>query len=199
MNWPWTKIPAPLALPSKLFPNEGVENEYTWEDWEEENSKAFPIRWFFQRTIPYLWSKFTRPFKRFAYWFRTHTYNRYHIIDLRNADGEYKWGWIDRREAILLACFKLLVDFVEKESPELKNPPIRRTDCTDDYSIKSDEHWFTLNSEIHLLYKWWTEERLKDLELYYSDLRCDLPYDYLDNKNDEMLIRLMKIRQALWT
>src|SRR5258708_2352151 len=47
------------------------------------------------------------------YWIRCHTYNRYHIVDCRNA--WYKWGWQDVSELMLYSSFELLRRFVENE------------------------------------------------------------------------------------
>jgi hypothetical protein len=52
---------------------------------------------------------------RFLYWLKTHTYNRYHMLDIRNKKNGYSWGWLDRSEGILFANMAILVDFVEKE------------------------------------------------------------------------------------
>src|SRR5580692_4221700 len=53
------------------------------------------------------------PLSTAKYWLRTHTINRYHMIDIRTP--EYDWGWIDRDYAILAANFNILKEFVEKE------------------------------------------------------------------------------------
>src|SRR5689334_19524995 len=100
------KIPnSSIALPSELFLTEEQEKEkdlLTWEKWEERAKKEYPIRFFLSRTIPRYWRRHIwgdyAPLNRFLYWVRSHTYNRYHFLDLRQAKGsndEYRWGWID--------------------------------------------------------------------------------------------------------
>lgn len=153
------------------------------------------------------------------YWLRCHTFTRYHIIDIRG-QCDYKWGWIDRDWAIFLACFKCLVDYVEKEKP------------FDVIDWESDEGHSDTAKEIKDLYDWWKVGRAKehteveslltglDLGFRFIDIpdsdmkqlepRQDLTNndkwnlwrkrtDELEAKDDEMLMRLIKIRRYLWT
>lgn len=80
--------------------------------------------------------------------------------------------WIDRDEIMLHACFQILKDCVEKE----------QVDTHWDY----DTHKETVD-EIRFLYKWWNE-RVKQLTTIEQS-----------KEDDAMLIRLMKIRNFLWT
>jgi hypothetical protein len=155
------------------------------------------------------------------YWVRTHTYNRYHIIDIRNKDHGYRWGWIDRDQVLLLACFKILVDFVEQEQPF--GPGDFKTDY--DHSEEMRE----VKATILELYNWWKYHRKAEHSAVSGLL--DTPHDYgelfskpdergwctwtatphpngkiwfdrdveLTAKDDEMLLKLMKIRSKLWT
>jgi hypothetical protein len=130
------------------------------------------------------------------HWVRCHTWNRYHIIDLRG-HGDYKWGWIDRDHAMWIACFSLLVDYVEKEEP------FKYIDW--DWN---DEHQ-AVAREIKEIYDWWKSGRKKD----HEDLAAIDTEGYrgpgwqeycrrseeLDQKDDEMFDRLMKVRKYLWT
>jgi hypothetical protein len=176
------------------------------------------------------------------YWLRTHTYNRYHIIDLRG-QGDYKWGWIDRSHAMYLACFKLLQDFVEQEDPTigLRGEEAYRGKPTDEFYV-SDEEWNKYHKpsidhqlanerEVRVLYDWWKTGRKQEFEALdkildgyhrsFDDMfkPCsDKPglfeyvpdpdprweawkaeHDRLEAKDEEMLQRLMKVRQTLWT
>jgi hypothetical protein len=65
---------------------------------------------------PSLW----RRFKRWEpiYWLRTHTIDRYHLLDLRG-QGDYTWGYLDPCHKMWLACFAVLCEFVEKEDPKI--------------------------------------------------------------------------------
>lgn len=107
------------------------------------------------------------------YWIRCHTYNRYHIINISGRAG-YKWGWIDTDGQMLLVNFKLLCDFIEKE-------------CRGYFKLEPDEYW---KQEALFLYSWWKEKELS------TDWRITEP-DY--DEETQMLIRLIKIRENLWT
>jgi hypothetical protein len=80
-------------------------------------------------------------------------------------------SWIDKDFIILHACFQCLRDFVEKEDAFMFSP-------------EEDE-----NTQIlHELYDWWMIRKDEGYEL------DEIP----TNKDDEMLIKLMKIRSWLW-
>ena len=152
------------------------------------------------------------------YWIRAHTYNKYHLINISGQDG-YTWGWIDRDRAMMLACFKLLCDYVEKESHQIDwtwGPDYQECKATMDY-----------------LYNWWKVERPKKQKeiddfcnnnpsrpfrersiknedgtwtlLPESDKEKEIQEKFnqmdtaLEQEEDENLIKLMKIRRALWS
>lgn len=79
--------------------------------------------------------------------------------------------WVDRDYIILHACFQILQDCVEKEN----------VDTHYDYEAYKD-----FVDEVRLLYKWWLKRKNDD------------SFDN-DGEDNEMLNRLIKIRQALWT
>lgn len=79
--------------------------------------------------------------------------------------------WLDRDEIMLHACFQILQDCVEKEHVD--------THC--DYEVHKE-----FVDEVRFLYNWWLKRKNND------------SYDN-DIEDDEMLIRLMKIRTQLWT
>lgn len=138
-----------------------------------------------------------------------------------------KKGWTDRNDLLLHACFQILVDFVEKESP------FKFIDWN------SDEAHINVAKEIRSLYRWWVklrpnrrdyyeeleeneipslEEKLKPI--YSDDGKVDsywlvrLPekyskYDKISKKMSKLerkweaedqknLLRLAAIRQFLW-
>jgi hypothetical protein len=140
------------------------------------------------------------------------TTRRYHIIDLRDGGNGYGVGWHDTDTRIFQACFMLLKEYVEKEEP------FRMIDwdhCEKDRLI---------GEEIKFLYDWWTVERAKKraavaeewkgaeeakflpregggYTFHISDKSRELlkKDDQLDAEDDEMLLRLIKIRHHLWT
>jgi hypothetical protein len=81
-------------------------------------------------------------------------------------------NWVDKDEIMLHSCFQLLKDCVEKEKVD--------THCN--YEAHKE-----FVDEVGFLYKWWK----KRLKLGWSDKQLE--------EDDAMLLRLMKIRTALWT
>lgn len=142
------------------------------------------------------------------YWFRCHTFNRYHMVDTRHS--HYKWGYQEPSELILYACFALLVRFVEKNKPFKFHfdlvPPVKEDwQYPEDYETLLSQH--KVGVEIQALYDWWTKDRLEEwnkMESYGETVGyCNENYFKASanwyNKEDEMLNRLIKIRNHLWT
>lgn len=121
------------------------------------------------------YNRFTRAINEALYWIRTHTYNRYHIIDIRDTRGDYyRWGWIDADNAILLANFKILTTFVEKEKP------------FDVINWDSDPEHQQAGATILELYNWWTRERLANYK-YLNNSKNWPAYDkYLNTRKVEI-------------
>jgi hypothetical protein len=80
--------------------------------------------------------------------------------------------WVDRDFIILHACFQILKDYVEKESRK--------------YDTFKDEKFI---NEVETLYKWWNK-RNEDIKEKNVDQQI--------KEDNEMLLRLMKIRTSLW-
>jgi hypothetical protein len=79
--------------------------------------------------------------------------------------------WIDRDFIMLHACFQILQDYIEKENGD--------THCN--YEAHKD-----FVDEVRFLNNWWKKRK------------TDEDFDN-DDEDNEMLLRLMKIRQSLWT
>ena len=91
-------------------------------------------------------------------------------------------GWYDNDEIMLHACFYLLKNFIEKEKPFR---------CS---SWKQNEEHSSARNELIFLYKWW--KKRKKIERSHDMLNNKLhPQNIEDN---EMLMRLVKIRLFLW-
>jgi hypothetical protein len=118
------------------------------------------------------------------HWVRCHTWNRYHLFDIRKADGEYDYGWIDRDEALLLVCFTVLTDFVEGEllpfPSTLEEPPGAET------------------LKILALYDWWTKERPRARAALYKSWSVDRRRE-LERVDQCRLHQLVRLRPYLWT
>lgn len=82
--------------------------------------------------------------------------------------------WIDRDNIMLHSCFQILKDAIEKE----------KVDKHVNYESHKD-----FVDEVKFLHKWW-KKRLK--------MKDPFTFKQMD-KDDEMLIRLIKIRTQLWT
>lgn len=142
------------------------------------------------------------------------TTRRYHILDLRDGGNNYGVGWYDSDEQILQANFLILKNFVEKERP------------FDIIDFDHDEEHKKIGEEILNLYTWWKVERMqerKDLQDAWAKRDCSYHFrpsktgfqemvwtgddnsdllkreEELNNKDTEMLVRLVKIRRNLWT
>jgi hypothetical protein len=191
----YISLPVPGSLPSREW---GCRpGEYTWDDWEEDMKRRYPVRYFLQETAALeLHVRVVRPIKDAWYWVRTHTYNRYHMLDMRSPANGYAWGWQDCNRLIILASFNLLRNYVEQEKP-FKN-----------INWESDEGHHHAAAEIRAIYDWWTSGRAKEHQAVddeYEDSRKERwsswgeAEQHLDERDDEMLIRLIKIREYLWT
>ena len=84
-------------------------------------------------------------------------------------------NWIDRDHIMLHACFQILEDSIVKEGVD--------THC-------NYETYKETVDEIRFLNDWWQKRKEKES---HND------FDGIDKDDDEMLIRLMKIRCFLWT
>ncbi len=80
-------------------------------------------------------------------------------------------SWVDRDEIMLHACFQILKDYIDKEKGDVH--------CN--YEAHKD-----FIDEIRFLYNWWEKRRITDR-------------NSSDDEDNEMLLRLMKVRCALWT
>lgn len=143
---------------------------------------------------------------------RYRTTDRYHILDLRDGGNGYNVGWYDTDTRMLQANFLLLKEYVEKEEPFR--------------IINWDEMEETrvVGEEIKFLYDWWIKDRGEKhatLHKEWATIKaprltpregggvvfriCDKSRellerrDLLDKEDDEMLLRLIKIRHYLWT
>jgi hypothetical protein len=195
-------------------------SEYCWEDWEKEVRVRFPVRWFFNKTLP----KLFRPIRRIGYrmgrvwyWVQCHTLPSYkfHIVDIRETKSSrhsYRFGWIDSDGRMLLANFAILRDFVEKEKPS----SLREYHTEEEIDAMGARSQQDAYDEVMALYRWWTLDRhteedrvdgLFDLseKATTSQERHKLVQDWsqardqMKNMEDEMLIRLIKVRGTMWT
>jgi hypothetical protein len=100
-------------------------------------------------------------------------------LNIATLDGD----WCDKDQGMLHACFQLLADFVEQEISQ------------DIVDWEHNESKTNVKKEIDFLYNWW-KERLKDEA---EDKLAPSWSDDQHNIDDEMLVRLIRIRRHLWT
>jgi len=179
MKWPWTKLDKPYALPSSLIGGHGPD-DYTWERWEEDNKAKFPIRFWFQETVPsFARQRVLAPIERAWYQFRSRTFAKEHIVDLRSRTYDpmpYEFGWKDSDEKILLAAFNILKKFVDEDMPtdaffDAVEETVEKTE--------DDKKLDDFNGEVLELYNWWTKTRKYEHEEVLSNLNRDKDYSKL--------------------
>lgn len=156
--------------------------------------------------------KVKQKMEKVLWWFRYRfdPRHRYHVINTMDKWGKLNgvtYGWEEVDHQMMYACFKLLVNYVEKQIPF--------TIIDFDY----DEQHKALKKDILDLYGWWTVTRPKERK-EVSEGWSKIPKTYpeggvwrphpdaktlldreaeLDKKDDEMLEKLVKIRRSLWT
>lgn len=119
-------------------------------------------------------------------WIKFHTTRRWHVLDLRHRDYEY--GWMDVDELMVVALFKLLERYVEEEDglTELFGSAQTTLECG--FPERAQE-LFALYDEIRVLYTWWLYDRGNE----------NLSMIEAHKKDTEMAMRLLQIREYLWT
>lgn len=200
------------ALKSTDFSPESTD---TWEHYYQKVKQLHPYRYRLFKVVRCVVTFLIKwPIVSNAiYWLRTHTYNRYHILNLGKAEPEnpdgYRWGWEESSDLLLLANFKILRDFVEQSEPSPFLP-------TSDEDIPYTESQNAKYNECMALYKWWIKERFAEYERF--DKEHDIAYFAFKanrseenekvwlnagqarwNRDQEMLHRLINIRSYLYS
>jgi hypothetical protein len=203
--------------------------EPSWEDYYARCKREFPVRYFFASTVPMffrnIWWNISRKPKALVYWLKCHLIpsHRYHLIDIRqkpdprNPMSGYSHGWMDSDHRMVLAMFALLVDFIENEAPTGYFVPTEEDVAKDESYAPQRANWL----ELKAIYDYWVNER-HELEakcdkalMEWSKARRSLGredaevkrlYSALeesekmrDSRLEEMLLRLVKARKAMWT
>ena len=199
------------SLPSRKF--SPFEKGYCWEDHHKLIAERYPIRnWIFN--VLFRW------FRQVAYNTRMRWYdfksiwiNKDHLIDLRQRIkcDHYDGGYIDPVQQVLYANFNILCNFVESKQFERMKKQFLEQSIEDE----SDKDWQDALKEAVCLHHYWMVERTQDDEKYQmlhnitNSKKTEEEYikainicaDFskaVDNKEDDMLARLIKIRRFLW-
>lgn len=172
-----------------------------------------------------IWLPIKNPISETYYWFVSHVIpsKRYHMLDLRQPciKGDeknfhcYRYGWADVSSKMLYAMFNLLGEFLNKEKPHDLTQFYSREEINADVGMKMQQDAI---DEARDIYHWWMVSR-RESEKIYSQLLTDwsnartnksvnsdrlwkllqFHETEMDNKTEEMILRLVKIRQSLWT
>lgn len=196
----------------------------TWEDYEDYLRLTYPVRFFLAYSVRdfvrhKLWLKLTKPLKDALYWIKCHTLPsyRFHMIDIR--DKNYRYGYQDTDHRMLLAWMSLLTYYIEVEEaycPELDHVYEESWDNGREIMKRQRSNYL----EAKIVYDWWhwerkAEERTKaDLQHIWWELRkvnrdskeaqaafeaMNIFDEHVALLEEEMLIRLVKVRKSLWT
>lgn len=174
-------------------------------------------------------TRILRSIKDFSYWLTSHLIpsRKYHLLDLRQPKSlpeeyQYRYGWIDSDSQMLYACFNILCNYVENELGE--DSPVKHEFTEEELNDPQDgelnRNFKSEYDEIKTIYHWWKVDRLvekkrcsealttwydahsearhseKEQQLYNELHTLDAGYA---TKEEEMLIRLIKIRGRMWT
>jgi hypothetical protein len=138
-----------------------------------------------------------------------------HIIKINHPDIP-KWEWRDRDTRMLYGAFQVMVDFVELEYGGVEKVIER---INDDYEgAEINRHFY---QELFSLYIWWTQIRplqdawatpftgdrekngpgILDFTPEYREhlQTCSELEEKYHQEDEDMFIRLVKIRRCLWT
>lgn len=220
--WKWKILPSPIklgmsdsnALGSKHFGNQ--PGQVTWEDWEEKVKGMMPVRFFL---VEELWPWIRQQWRKYVtdpwYWFASHVIpsRRYHMLDLRQPKPGYRYGWCDSDSQITYALFNILNNFVKNEMSDNYCPSEEEVEANPGLLLQRNQ-WL----EVKAIHYWWNVDRLRQqkahdelLHAWSEERKADGPnlqqlWDdmkkaekALDEKEEEMIIRLIKIRRSLWT
>ncbi len=203
------------ALPMRRF-QPGVQG-WTWEDYHEEMKVKYPIRYFFFETFVRWFSvHVTMPLEHAKWYVRDNLVRRTHMLDLRQTswvDGcdDYSGGYIDPLNEILYACMNSLNRFISETHGVKHADWLAKTLAekpVDDPSRGVLEDNYAMYTEAIAIHKWWNIDRKSDFMRMSNTDDYTSPeaskatfarWDAFEAKEDEMLVRLMKIRRGLWS
>lgn len=191
----------------------------TWEDWEEHVRKEYPVRFFLSETLPNFFRPVGWKAGRVWYWIKCHVLpsHRFHLLDFRGVDPlhEYTHGYMDPCTVVWLAAWAALRSYVEKEEPtdpaswaspeELAEEPLKDQKARYDEAIELHRWWMkgraAEEAEESRLHKAVDDARTThDREAYDEASRPWLEYHrWREDHDEEMFLRLCKLRRSLWT
>jgi hypothetical protein len=204
---------------------EDDHGEKTWAYYYNYLKKTYPVKFFFASTLPefiyHTWLKLIGwKLREFKYWFLSFIIRRDHMLDLRQPKRNkqfdvdcYRSGYIDTDTKMIYAMFNLLTNFVEEQLVHMYFPT--QEDIAKEPHL---QHQLDQNNEIIAIYNWWNKGRKLEckegdeaLTKWHNAKKSKSPYTKIlweelknidkrnEDKLEEMLIRLLKIRKYLWS
>jgi hypothetical protein len=152
-----------------------------WEQWRINAKRAHPIKFFLYETLPsYIRRRIYRYYTRPIWYIQDRFITKTHLIDTKLRKGYFHA--VDTK--MLYGCFELLSDYYETEKDQV--------DYLASLTDEKEYHHAVAAKEVMDLYNWWKQRKpspfeygTKEEEAYYKE-------------ENEMLIRLIKIRKTLW-
>lgn len=208
----------PIALQCDLmndFCSVGKARGLTWQKWERRLKSVCPIQFWFRETVIGDWFDFRNNFRNQRdWWYRNIKcrLNPFNVVKIRSLPRT----WTDESEVLLHANFEILTQFVEANREQLTADESYVPSCPEEMELLKSQRRH--NEEIFYLYEWWknrevrqkkldemqdriwreykVEKKLsgKDWSEYHSMYEEDFSKEIEDH-----LIRLIKIREFLWT
>lgn len=209
-----SKIPRFLRLPSVVelgksqgnyLPMKGfgaTDGCYTWEDYRAEMKNNYPIKYFIYETFPTWFNrKIIRPISDFKYYIVSHTIRKYHMLDLRNKENNYNYGWVDADSQLLYASMAIMENFIIEQDTEnrliwLKEELAKDPNCAE-FNWKDSINFC---EELLAIQNWWRFNRPYEYSKSFSGPEFGLKYDeYLRENDDAVMKRLIDMRGRMWT
>lgn len=192
----------PHSLPMRIFdPN---SEKQTWEDWKAYSKQLYPVRYFISESVPsFIRVKFLRNIEEFNYWIKSFLIRKDHLLDLRGAPflnecGEYKWGYIDPDYTLERAIISVFEKYV-KEIDDVDGGIEAKIKFLESDGIYNE--WLNHFYEVREIDKFIKEEYPKLINKVKSSSYTESNnYEQeLDEKINDILIRIVKIRKMMWT
>lgn len=192
----WYSLPGPKelgradcdALQSRDFTPDIDDDVYTWESWDEEVKTRFPIRYFLNKTLVWMWQRSIgrgiRHASEVVYWMKCHTLrsHRFHLLDLRQPPGSggdrYTHGYLDPCDKITYACFNSLLEYWNEDGRD----KLKFYSTDPEFADKPD--FRKPYEEMQALLDFWLVERKRD-----EDKMGELIHDAFEKKTDRVEYR----------
>lgn len=223
----WFRLPTPKELNFSDSEALGMrqftpfQDSPMWEDFDDLLKSKYPFKYWLLKTAPRTyWWPIKHKSQHIWYWLQCHLmpwkYNFYKI-NLTGVDKQSHttYGYMDPCETLKLAAWHCLINYVEKCKPY---------DYSDATEEDLKEYWFVSQKkdyeEVMFLYNWWTKDRQEESriineshskhKLLNHETCSKEEYDastviWLDltraqeEKEEEMFLRVCKLRPMLWT